>query len=412
MLNVAIIGAGAAGLMAACAAGESGNAAVTLFEKNSYCGKKIGITGKGRCNVTNTASVEEMLRFIPRGSKFLLSALHTFPPEELRRFFEDCGVPLKTERGGRVFPVSDKAADVASALTRKALSFPTVSLKKEAVLSVEGSEGAFRIRTPRSEYGFDRVLIATGGASYPATGSDGDGYLFAERLGHRIVPLRPSLIPLLTREKFPAECMGLSLKNTALRVETEGGKRVYEDFGEMLFCHFGVSGPMILSASAYLDFDREKQYRLYLDLKPALSEEELDKRILSDFSENINRDLVNAVSRLYPQKMIRPLLKSAGLDERKKVHLITRAERLRLVRLTKELSLTAVGLAPLEGAIITRGGVDLKEISPKTMESRLVKGLYFAGEVLDADALTGGFNLQIAFSTGYLAGKSISQEVL
>jgi len=410
MLKVAIIGGGAAGLMACIAAGEMKTASVTLWEQNAFCGKKILITGKGRCNVTNSASVSEMTAKIPRGAKFLLSALYTFPPEELCSFFEKEGVPLKTERGGRVFPVSDHAKDIANALTKRALAFPNVTLKKEKVLAILPQENGFLIESASGKEAFDRVLIATGGLSYPLTGSTGDGFRFAAKIGHKVLPPLPALIPLVVKESFCREAMGLSLKNCAIRLENENGKKIYEDFGEMLFTHFGVSGPIILSASSHTDFTKEKSYRLFVDLKPALSREVLDKRVLSDFGENPNRDLSNALSRLLPQKLILPMIRLAGLNEHKKVNLITREERLRFVDGLKKIPLTVVGTRPIREAIVTRGGVDLREIDPKTMQSRLLPGLYFAGEILNADALTGGYNLQIAFSTGYLAGKSLSQE--
>ena len=411
-MKIAIIGGGAAGLMAAATVKRSERNTVVLYDKNAFLGKKLAITGKGRCNVTNTASVSEMEGMIPRGGKFLRTALYAFPPEAVRSFFESAGVPLKEERGGRVFPVSDKARDVVDALVKKALENPRVTLCKEAVLSIEKNDRGFSVKSEKRTEEFDRVLIATGGSSYPLTGSTGDGYRFAKALGHSIVSPAPALVPLTTAEALPKEAMGLSLKNAALTVKTVSGKTVYEDFGEMLFCHFGISGPMVLSASSYLDFEKEKEYRVFLDLKPALSEEALDKRILSDFEENRNRDLVNAMNRLLPQKLISPILAQARLDERKKVHLVTREERQRLADAMKKLPLTVTGTRPIAEAIITRGGVSLKEINPRTMESKLVSGLYFAGEVLDADALTGGFNLQIAFSTGFLAGESISREDL
>ncbi len=411
-MKIAIIGGGAAGLMAATTAAKNGQNAIILYEKNAFLGKKLAITGKGRCNVTNTASVAEMEQVIPRGAKFLRTALYAFPPDAVRAFFEEAGVPLKEERGGRVFPVSDKARDVVDALVKKALASPAVTLRKEAVISVEKTDAGFLVKSEKRLDAFDRVLVATGGKSYPLTGSTGDGYRFAAELGHSIVPPAPALVPLTTKESLPREAMGLSLKNCALKVKTLSGKTVYEDFGEMLFCHFGISGPMVLSASSHLDFEKEKNYRVFLDLKPALTEEALDRRILSDFEENRNRDLINAMNRLLPQKLIAPLLALAVLDERKKVNLITREERRRLVEAMKNLPLTATGTRPIAEAIVTRGGVSLKEVNPRTMESKTVQGLYFAGEVLDADALTGGFNLQIAFSTGYLAGESISQEEL
>lgn len=411
MMKIAIIGGGAAGLLAAGTVGEKGES-VTLFEKNPVPGKKILITGKGRCNVTCDAEVRDMEKNIPRGAKFLRRALYAFPPSEVFRFFESEGVPLKVERGNRVFPVSDRAKDIRDALESYAFRSKTVSLRTEKVLSLTKDELGFSLRTPKGSERFDRVLIATGGLSYPGTGSDGDGYAFAKALGHRVVPCRPALIPLTVKESLPADAMGLSLKNVAVRVETPNGKKVYEDFGEMLFCHFGVSGPVILSASSFLDFDQEKEYRLCIDLKPALTEEELDKRVLSDFRDNQNRDFINALNRLLPQKLIGPVVSLSRIDPRKKVHLVSREERQRLVAILKKLPLTVTGTRPIKEAIVTRGGVDLGEVDPRTMESRLVPGLYFAGEVLDVDGLTGGFNLQIAFSTGRLAGIAISKEDL
>lgn len=411
-MKIAIIGGGAAGLMAAATAGTNGSVSVVLYEKNAFLGKKLAITGKGRCNVTNTASIAEMEQVIPRGAKFLRTALYAFPPEEVRSFFENAGVPLKEERGGRIFPVSDKARDVVDALVKKALESPSVTLRKEAVQAIEKTDSGFFVKSEKRSDLFDRVLIATGGKSYPLTGSTGDGYRFAGLLGHSVTEPAPALVPLTVKESLPRDAMGLSLKNAALTVKTVSGKTVYEDFGEMLFCHFGISGPMVLSASSYLDFEKEKTYRVFLDLKPALTEEALDKRILSDFEENRNRDLINAMNRLLPQKLIAPILAVARQDERKKVHLVTREERRRLVEAMKKLPLTVTGTRPIEEAIVTRGGVSLKEINPRTMESKIVHGLYFAGEILDADALTGGFNLQIAFSTGRLAGENISREEL
>ncbi len=411
-MKIAIIGGGAAGLMAAAHAAQQGNASVVLYEKNPFCGKKVLITGKGRCNVTNIASVRDMEDAICRGAKFLRTALYSFPSRSVMDFFEERGVPLKVERGGRVFPVSDKARDIANALTKAALSSPRVTLKKEKILSVEKINEGFLVKSEKQEEIFPRVLIATGGKSYPLTGSDGDGYAFAKALGHTVNPVQGALVPLIAKESFCREAMGLSLKNTALTVKTKSGKIVYEDFGEMLFCHFGISGPMVLSASSHLDFEKEKEYRILLDLKPALPQETLDKRILSDFAEYKNRDLINALDKLLPQKLIRPVINLSQIDERKKVNLVTREERERLVKTLKNLPLTVIGTRPLEEAIITRGGVSLSEIDPRTMQSRITPGLFFAGEVIDADALTGGFNLQIAFSTGYLAGKNISREDL
>ncbi len=412
MIRIAIIGAGAAGLMAAHFAAKGETAEITLYEKNPVCGKKVRITGKGRCNVTTATPVPEMEPMLPRGGKFLRTALYAFSPEACRAFFEEAGVPLKVERGARVFPVSDRAADIVSALVKRALESPRVKKKQEKVLEIHRREADFLVKTDGGEALFDRVLIATGGLSYPTTGSDGDGYRFAKALGHSVTPLSPSLVPLEVKGSLCKEMMGLSLKNTALEIRTPSGKRIYEDFGEMLFCHFGVSGPMVLSASAYLDFEKEASYEMRLNLKPALSPEELDRRILKDFEENRNRDLVNALSRLLPQKIIRPVLSLAGLDERKKVNLITKAERHRLGETIQKMPFEITGFRPIREAIVTRGGVSLSEIDPRTMQSKIVPGLFFAGEVMDLDALTGGYNLQIAFSTAYLAAKFISQEVL
>jgi len=412
MSQIAIIGGGAAGLMAAAVLGEHSEHRVTLFEGSGRFGRKLRITGKGRCNVTNAAPVAKMPEMIPRGGKFLLTALYSFPPEEVCRFFEERGVPLKTERGGRIFPVSDQAGDVVDCLVRAALKSNRVKKCLQRVRALEKTEEGFLIHTEEKALLFDRVLLATGGLSYPRTGSTGDGYAFARALGHHVEPPRPALCPLVTSESLPREAMGLSLKNCAIRVETLGGKRVYEDFGELLFTHFGLSGPVILSASSYLDFTAEKSYRLILDLKPALTREMLDQRILRDFKEWNQRDLIRVAAGLLPQKLLSPLLRRAGLEEHKKVSSLTREERLRLVDTVKALSFTLTGHRPIEEAIVTRGGVSLKEINPRTMESKLIPGLYFAGEVMDADALTGGFNLQIALSTGHLAGESLSREEL
>jgi predicted Rossmann fold flavoprotein len=398
--------------MAAYFAANEGSASVFLFEPNTRLGKKLRITGKGRCNLTNAASVREMQDMIPRGNKFLLTALYAFPSEAVCEFFTNLGISLKTERGGRVFPVSDRADEVADALANTVLALPNVKRIKQSVIKIRKENDLFLVATPEKEYSFDCVILATGGVSYPLTGSTGEGHRLARSLGHSIMPLRPALCPLVVRESVCGDLMGLSLKNCALRVFTEKGRCCYEDFGEMLFTHFGVSGPMILSASSYLDFDREKFYHLRLDLKPALSREQLDRRILADFEENINRDLINALDRLLPQKLILPFLQTAQLDPRKKVNAVTREERIRMVSLLKEFPLTATGHRPIEQAIVPSGGISTKEINPRTMESRLVPGLFFAGEIMDVDALTGGFNLQIAFSTGRLAGESALQEAL
>ncbi|MCQ2386676.1 MAG: aminoacetone oxidase family FAD-binding enzyme, partial [Clostridia bacterium] len=342
----------------------SENCFVTVFEKNKKCGVKLAITGKGRCNVTNIASVREMLPMIPRGGKFLLSALNGFSSADVMEFFTSLGVPLKTERGGRVFPVSDKAGDIVSALNGEIKRRKNIRVEFSAVLSIEKASEGFTVKTAKGEFFFDKVIIATGGKSYPSTGSDGDGYRFAEALGHTVSPVRPALVPINTKEKFVSSLSGLSLKNTAITVTDRNGKKIYSDFGEMLFCHFGVSGPMILSASSYLDFSKEPEYRLFIDLKPALDRETLDRRILSDFSENLNRNFSNSLSRLLPSSLIPVIVALSGTDPEKKVNLITREERRTLVSLLKALPLTLTSPRPMDEAIITCGGVSTGEINP------------------------------------------------
>ena len=405
--RIGIIGGGAAGLMAAVFAARAGGQ-VTVLEKMERCGKKLRITGKGRCNLTNTATVEEMQEKICRGSRFLRTALYAFPPDQTVRFFEAAGVPLKTERGGRVFPVSDRAGDVADALEKAAREAGAGILYGKA-LSLARADGGFTVAAGGEKSSFDRVILATGGVSYPGTGSDGDGYRFAGALGHTLVPPQAALVPLTVAGDFCPACMGLSLKNAAVTVK-DGGKTVYRDFGELLFTHFGLSGPVILSASSRLDWAGGKTYSLFLDLKPALERDALDRRILRDFDGAKNRDLINVLPALLPHKIIPPLLETAGLDGRKKVNEITKIERARLADVIKALPLTVTGTRPAKEGIVTRGGVATGEIDPRTMESRLASGLYFAGEVMDVDALTGGFNLQIAFATGALAGKSAAKD--
>ena len=405
-MEICVVGGGAAGLMAAAAAAEAG-AAVTVLEKTDRPGKKLRITGKGRCNVTCAADPAAMQEKIARGAKFLRTALYAFPPSETVRFFEAAGVPLKEERGGRIFPVSDNAHDVADALLRRAKA-AGAAVRRGAVTAVEKTGDLFLVRCGGEALFFDRVILATGGASYPGTGSTGDGYGFARALGHTVNDPRPSLIPLITEGDLAGHLLGLSLKNAAITVK-DGKKTVFRAFGELVFTHFGLSGPIVLSASAHLDFAAGKTYALFIDLKPALDRETLDKRILRDLGAAANRDLVNAVTGLYPHKLILPLLETAGLDPRKKANEVTRAERARLLETTKALPFTVVGARPLSEAIVTRGGVALSEVDPRTMESRLVPGLFFAGELLDADAETGGFNLQIAWATGRLAGLSAAR---
>ncbi len=406
-VRVAVIGAGAAGMLAAgCAAGLGAD--VTVFEKNSRPGRKLRITGKGRCNVINNCTAAEFIENVPRNPRFLYTALDAFSPKDVMEFFESIGVPLKTERGNRVFPVSDKAQDVVDALVRyvKDSGAKIVCSPVSGLSACDG--GGFTVCADGREYSFDRVVVATGGLSYPLTGSDGDGYRFAEKLGHTITNLKPSLVPLECEGKICPSMMGLSLKNIELSVKDERGKVVFREFGEMLFTHFGISGPVVLSASAHLGFDKHS-YTAYIDLKPALDEKTLDARILSDFSKYQNKDLINALDDLLPQKMIAPMIKISGIDPRKKVNSVSKEERRSLLESIKNLEVKISGTRPIKEAIITAGGVKVKEIDPKTMESKLIPGLYFAGEIIDCDAYTGGFNLGIAFLTGYLAGRAAAE---
>ncbi len=403
-MQIAVIGAGAAGMMAAGRAAELG-AIVTLFEKNKFCGKKLRITGKGRCNVCNDCDVQTVIENVPKNPRFLYAALSNFTPADVKAFFEDLGVPLKTERGNRVFPVSDKAADIVDAL-RTYTKRGGVKLVEEEVKGVECDGDGFTV-TAKNTYKFDRVIIATGGASYPLTGSTGDGYKFARSLGISVTDLSPSLVPLEIVERDCAEMQGLSLKNTALEVvDSESGRTVYRDFGEMMFTHYGVTGPMILSASSHLEKLVKGKYVLKLDLKPALDEKTLDARLLSDFGKFANRDFANSLSELLPQKMIPVIIRKSGIDPHKKVNMITKEERRTLLSLLKGYTLSVKSFRPLSEAIITSGGISVKELSPKTMEVKAVPGLYFCGEVIDVDAYTGGFNLQIAFSTARLAAEN------
>ncbi len=409
-LRIAIIGGGAAGMIAAAEAARCG-AHVTLYEKNPVLGKKLAITGKGRCNVTNDCSPEDFIRSVPRNPRFLYGAIHGFTPEDTKTYFESHGVPLKTERGSRVFPVSDRAHDIVDALLRDLVE-TGVAVRYEAVRALVLSDDKTTVCgviSRRGTFSFDRVIVCTGGLSYPGTGSTGDGYRFARDAGLSVTPLAPSLVPLVCREDFCAEMMGLSLKNTALTVKDRiSGKTVYEDFGEMLFTHFGVSGPMILSASAHLERDTIAAYELHLDLKPALDEKTLDHRLLSDFGASGNKNFSNVLGGLLPAKMIPVIIRLSGIDPYKKCNSVTKEERRRLLALLKDFLITVRDFRPVDEAIVTSGGVSVKELSPKTMESKRVKGLYFAGEVIDVDAYTGGFNLQIAFSTGIAAARAAS----
>ena len=402
--TIAVIGGGAAGLMAAGFAAQNG-ASVLLFETNAKVGRKIYITGKGRCNVTNNCDVPQVLANVPVNPRFLYSALGQFSPQDVMAFFEAHGVPLKTERGNRVFPVSDRAVDIVDALFAF-VKKQGVQILFHSVQQILTENGAVQgVVADGKTYAADRVIVATGGASYPATGSTGDGYRFARALGHTVVSPRPSLVPLTEKGDVCQEMMGLSLKNVQVTAY-ENDKKIFEDFGEMLFTHFGVSGPLILSTSAHMRHFGSREYRLAIDLKPALDEKTLDKRLLGDFEKHKNSDFINALGDLLPRKMIPVVVRLSGIDPHGKVHSVTRAQRQSLVRLLKAFPVALSGARPISEAIVTTGGVSVKEVNPKTMESKKVQGLYFAGEVLDVDAYTGGFNLQIARATGRLAGVS------
>lgn len=412
MKKIAVIGGGPAGMLAAYYAAMYG-ASVTLIEKNEILGKKLNITGKGRCNLTNACDTQEFLANVHTNPRFLYKALNNLSTEDTMALFTDLGVPLKVERGRRVFPVSDKAADVSKAL-RDALQSVGVKVIKGKVLRVLAENkkvNGIELLLDSLKRGahFDSVILATGGLSYPTTGSTGDGFRFAESLGHTVVTPRPSLVPLVVKENYCKDIMGLSLKNVTASFFSENGKLLVSEFGEMLFTHFGVSGPIILSASAHLG-NTDKAISLKIDLKPALDETALDKRLLNDFGKFKNKDFCNSLDELLPQKLIPTVITLSGIDPRKKVNEITKAERASLVSILKNFPLTVIGRRPIEEAIVTSGGIKVSEINPSTMESKLIKGLYFAGEMIDVDAYTGGYNLQIAFSTGALAGQSAASE--
>lgn len=410
MGKVLVIGGGAAGLMASITAARQG-AEVALLERNEKVGRKLYITGKGRCNVTNDCTAQEVLQNLPQGGKFLFSAMNRFPPEETKRFFTELGVPLKTERGNRVFPASDRAADIIDALFFEAKRRGVTILRgrAEALLMKGGAAVGVRCQGGE-EHRAERVIVATGGLSYPKTGSTGDGYVLARQAGHTVTALRGSLVPLVEKGDTCAKMQGLSLKNVSIQVRNQKRKVVYEDFGEMIFTHFGLSGPIILSASAHLRrFDKDV-FSVIIDLKPALDEKKLDERILRDFGENPNRELQNVLGGLLPRLMIPVLLERCALPPETRVHDVTKAQRRALLEGMKAFRVELAGPGPVEDAIVTSGGVKLSEVHPATMESKLTKGLYFAGEVLDIDGYTGGFNLQVAWATGHAAGLAASEE--
>lgn len=418
MNKVIVIGGGAAGMMAAIAAAKQGKS-VCLLEKNEKLGKKLFITGKGRCNVTNASDMETLFENVCTNRKFLYSAFYQYDNQAVMDFFEKAGCPLKIERGNRVFPVSDHSSDIIGALNRElkklgveiCLNTEVEQILTKSETDDEPAEEAkesikphfvgVKLKNKQIVYG-ESCIVCTGGVSYPSTGSTGDGYRFAEELGHKVVDCKPALVPLEAKEGWCKELMGLSLKNVAVRLVC-GKKEIYSEFGEMLFTHFGVSGPLIISASSYLTKDKEEA-KLFIDLKPALNLEQLDKRLLRDFDDNKNKQFKNVLGGLFPTKLIPVMVEISGIHPDKKVNEITKEERKAFAMLIKELPLTITGKRSLAEAIITQGGVSVKDVNPSTMESKKVQGLYFAGEVLDLDAMTGGYNLQIAWSTGYLAG--------
>lgn len=405
--SIFVVGGGAAGMMAAITAAENG-AQVTLLERNDRLGKKLYITGKGRCNVTNDCAPEDFFQNVPRNPRFLYSAIYAFPPREVMAWFEARGCALKTERGNRVFPQSDKSASVIDAL-RAELRRLGVRVLQERALDIVTQDGAVcGIETDGGFHKTERVILATGGCSYPQTGSTGDGYRMLEKLGHTIVPPVGSLVPLVEKGYDCKQMQGLALKNVTLRLVNQKGKTVFEEFGELLFTHFGLSGPVVLSASAHMN--EKDAYTVLLDLKPALDEQKLDLRLLRDFEKFQNRDFENALVELLPRSMIPVIVRRSGIPAEEKVHSITREQRRALLELMKRFPVEIACKAPVEEAIVTSGGVKVSEIEPGTMQSKRVRGLYVAGELLDVDAYTGGFNLQIAWATGRAAGLAAACE--
>lgn len=403
-----MIGGGAAGMMAAYAAAECGHN-VVLLEQNEKLGKKLYITGKGRCNVTNACEQDKLFENIVSNPKFLYSAFYEFDNRHMMELLEGSGCPLKVERGERVFPVSDHSSDIIAALERLLRTRRVTVMLKTAVKEVATQDGSVTgvLLAGGERLSANAVVLATGGLSYPMTGATGDGYRMAQRLGHTVKECVPALVPMEIREPWCSSLQGLSLKNVTLTMSC-GAKKIWQGFGEMLFTHFGISGPLVLSASSYYGKCKDKQQvTVSVDLKPALNTEQLDKRILKDFEQNLNKQFKNVIGGLYPAKLTPVMIELSGIDADKKIHEITRQERGRLVEITKKLTMNVNGLRDYAEAIITQGGIKVKEVNPSTMESKLIRGLYFAGELLDLDAVTGGFNLQVAWSTGHLAGSSI-----
>lgn len=414
--KIVVIGAGAAGMMAAITAGKTAD--VLLIEKNDRVGKKLFITGKGRCNVTNAGDADVFFNSVVTNSKFMYSSFYSFDNNMVMDFLEKALCPLKVERGGRVFPVSDHSSDVIGAFKTLINRNHNIKLLTDSkVLQIKCEDGQVtgvviqeKENKKNREIDCDAVIVATGGMSYPLTGSTGDGYKWAEKCGHTIKELSPSLVPFEIEEKCCRDMMGLSLKNVDLHIKC-GKKKIFDEQGEMLFTHFGISGPLVIKASAYIHRYIGKEIELYIDLKPAMDEQMLDARIQKDFAKYANKDFRNSLTDLLPVKLIQPVIERTGIDPFKKVNSVTKEERLALVHALKHFTLTFTGLRDYNEAIITQGGVNVKEVDPSTMESKIVKNLYFAGELLDLDALTGGFNLQIAWSTGYLAGLSAAESI-
>lgn len=409
MYDIIVIGGGASGMMAAISAAENG-ASVLIAEKNEHLGRKLGITGKGRCNVTNNCGVNTVLENIPNNGRFLYGALSRFAPCDTMNFFEALGVPLKTERGNRVFPVSDKASDIVSALAKRVKALGIEIIRGNVRSLIIEDDRVAGVNTHDKQIRSKAVILATGGASYPRTGSDGFGYKIAEQAGHSIIPPRPSLCPLITEEKWVSKAQGLTLRNISMKL-IANNKTVYEDFGELSFTSDGIGGATVLSASAHIGEIKDRSIIISIDLKPALSEQQLDARILRDFSELRGKFFSDALRKLLPKELCEPFYEITNIAPDKKISEITKVERKTLVNLLKKLDLTVKSFRPIDEAIVTRGGICVKEISPKTMESRLCRGLFLAGEVIDTDAYTGGFNLQTAFSTGRLAGISAAEFV-
>lgn len=403
-MKVIVIGGGPAGILAAISSSNQGND-VTIIEKMNFLGKKLCITGKGRCNITSSLPIEEFIKNIPGNGKFLYSAFQNFTNEDILELLKEQGLNYKVERGNRIFPVTDRASDVLDALIKKLKKQKVKIITNSKVEEIIVEEGkVIGVLAQGRKYIADKIILATGGKSYPKTGATGDGYIMAKKLGHSIEEIKPSLVPLISNNKDLEVCkklQGLSLKNVGIKF-IKDNKEIYKDFGEMLFTHFGVSGPVILSGSAHLIKTNLENVKLVIDLKPALLEEKLEERILRDFESQKNKEFKNSLDMLLPKKLIPVVLEKLNIN--KKVNEITKEERRKLVRILKKFEIQIVGYRPVEEAIVTKGGISVKEINPKTMESKLVKGLYFAGEIIDVDAYTGGFNLQIAYSTGFTAG--------